>query len=311
MSRSAPPQVSSTISGVTKGALYMTAAAFLFAVMNTLVRWVSAEIPPLEIAFFRNFFAFISMLPWMITKGFAGLRTSRLGLHMVRAVFGVLAMSFWFTAISIVPLANAIALNFTMPFFIVAGAAVFLGEKVGLRRWSAIGVGFVGMLVILRPGITEVSPVMALPIAAAVFMAVSALLLKHMSSTESAGTSVLYMNLLMMPLSLVPAMFVWIWPQWDVLLQLAVLGFLAMLAHLALARSYAEADISAIMPFDYARLPFIALFAFVMFGEVAEIWTWIGAAIIAASALYIAMRESFLARKGRATPTIVPGAPDL
>jgi drug/metabolite transporter (DMT)-like permease len=220
-------------------------------------------------------------------------------------------MGFWFTSLAIVPLANAVALNFTMPLFIVAGAATILGEKVGLRRWGATAIGFVGMLVILRPGIAVVSPVMVLPVATAALMATSALILKHMSATVRAGTSVLYMNLLMTPLSLVPAAFVWIWPHWEDFFLLAALGFLAMLAHLALARALAAADASAIAPFDYARLPFIALFAFLLFGEVAEIWTWIGAAIIAGSAFYIARRESVLAKQRDATPPIAPVAPDL
>ncbi len=289
----------------------MTAAAFFFSLMSTLVRMASDDLPPLEIAFFRNLFALVSMLPWMLSSGFPGLRTRHLRLHLARAVVGVLAMGLWFTSLALVPLADAVALNFTMPFFIVAGAAAILGEKVGLRRWSATAIGFLGMLVILRPGIAEVSPVMALPVAAAVFMAASLLILKHMSATVRAGTSVLYMNLLMTPLSLVPASFVWIWPHWEDFFLLAPLGLLAMLANLALARSLAAADASAIMPFDYARLPFVALFAFVLFGEVAEVWTWVGAAIIAGSAFYIAWRESVLAKKRHAPPPIAPVAPDL
>jgi drug/metabolite transporter (DMT)-like permease len=220
-------------------------------------------------------------------------------------------MGLWFTSLALVPLADAVALNFTMPLFIVAGAAAILGEKVGLRRWSATAIGFLGMLVILRPGFVVVSPVMVLPVAAAAFMAISVLILKHMSATVPAGTSVLCMNLLMTPLSLVPATFVWIWPHWQDFVLLAALGLLAMLAHLALARALAVADASAIMPFDYARLPFIALFAFLLFGEVAEIWTWIGAVIIAGSAFYIARRESVLAKQKDATPRIAPVTSDL
>jgi drug/metabolite transporter (DMT)-like permease len=131
-----------------------------------------------------------------------------------------------------------------------------------------------------------------------------------MSATVRAGTAVLYLNLLMTPLSLLPAVFVWVWPRWEDLVVLAGLGLLAMLAHLALARSLAVADASAIMPFDYARLPFVALFAFVLFGEVAEIWTWVGAAIIAGSAFYIVRREAVLAKKQAAMPPVPPLSPE-
>ena len=289
----------------------MTAAAFFFSLMSTLVRVASADLPPLEVAFFRNLFALAAMLPWMLSSGFPGLDTSHLRLHLTRAVIGVFAMWLWFTSLALVPLADAVALSFTMPLFIVAGAAAILGEKVGLRRWSATTIGFLGMLVILRPGFTELSPVMALPVATAACWATSALILKHMSAKVRAGTSVLYMNLLMTPLSLVPAAFVWRWPHWEDYVLLAAIGLLATLAHLALARALAAADASAIVPFDYARLPFIALLAFLLFGEVAEIWTWIGAAVIAGSAFYIARRERVLAKQRDATPPTAPVAPDL
>lgn len=288
----------------------MTTAAFFFALMNTLVRVTTAELPPLEVAFFRNLFAVTSMLPWMLSTGFPGFYTRHFRLQLARAVVGVVAMGLWFTSLAVVPLADAVALNFTMPLFIVAGAAIILGEKVGLRRWSATAIGFFGMLVILRPGIAEVSPVMALPVAAAVLMATSILLLKYMSATVRAGTAVLYLNLLMTPLSLVPAAFVWVWPHGEDLLLLAALGLLATLAHLSLARSLATADASAIIPFDFARLPFVALFAFLFFGQIAGIWTWAGAAIIASSAFYIARREAVLAKKRDAMPPVAHILPE-
>jgi drug/metabolite transporter (DMT)-like permease len=299
-----------TISDVTKGALYMTLAAFFFSLLSTLVRIASADLPPLEVAFFRNLFALAAMLPWLLSSGFPGLETRHISLHLTRAVIGVLAMGLWFTSLALVPLADAVALSFTLPLFIVAGAGAILGEKVGLRRWSATAIGFLGMLVILRPGFAVVSPVMALPVATAAFWATSGLILKHMSATVRAGTSVLYMNLLMTPLSLVPAVFVWRWPHWEDFFVLAAIGLLATLAHLALARALAVADASAIAPFDYVRLPFVALLAFLLFAEVAEVWTWIGAAIIAGSAIYVARRESVLAKQRDATPPITPVAPD-
>ncbi|HSM19268.1 MAG TPA: DMT family transporter, partial [Hyphomicrobiales bacterium] len=215
MSRTGLPQRPPGISDATRGALYMTAAAFCFAMMNILVRIATTELPPLEVAFFRNLFAVASMTPWILRSGFPGFSARQLKLHLARAIVGVIAMGFWFTALAYVPLADAVALNFTMPLFIVAGAGLILGETVGLRRWSATGIGFLGMLVILRPGIAEVSALMLLPVAAALFMATSVLLLKYISATVGAGTAVFYLNLFMTPISLVPAVFVWVWPDWQ------------------------------------------------------------------------------------------------
>lgn len=280
---------------VIQGALYMTVAAFCFAAMNVAVREASATLPPLEIAFFRNFFALIFIAPWLLKGGIAGLTTRRFPLHSLRAVFGIAAMSLWFTAVTLMPLPEVVALNFSLPLFVIAGAALLLGERVGPRRIAATVVGFCGMLVILRPGFMELTWIASLPILAAVFMAGSVLMVKRLSDTESPTAMVFYMNLLMTPLSLVPALFDWHWPDPEVWGLLAFLGLLAMLAHLALAIAYSKADASAIMPFDYTRLPFVAVLAYLYYGEVADLWTWVGAAIIAGSAIYIAHREAKVA----------------
>ncbi|MDX1400352.1 MAG: DMT family transporter [Kiloniellales bacterium] len=288
---------------VIQGAAYMTAAAFCFAIMNVLVRIASESLDPIQIAFFRNLFALVFVLPLIIRGGGQAVKTKRLGLHGLRALLGIIAMFFWFTAVTLVPLAEAVALNFTLPLFATAGAALILRETVGLRRWGATACGFIGMLVILRPGFNEITFVTWLPIIAALFMAASVLTVKRLSASESPQTVVLYMNLFMTPLSLGPALFVWQWPTLEAFLACIVLGLLAMVAHLALTRSYAKADASAVMPFDYMRLPFIAAIAFFLYGEVADLWTWAGAGIIAGASFYIARREAFLARQSKAEPT--------
>ncbi len=274
----------------------MIAAAFCFSIMNIAIRIVSSELDPLEIAFFRNFFALAFMLPWLAHTGLAGLATGRLGTHLWRAAMGMMAMVCWFYSIALLPLAEAVALNFTVPLFATAGAALFLGEIVRARRWSATLLGFLGIIVILRPGFAEPSAAMALPVLAAVFMAMATLVVKSLSRTDSPAAIVFYMNLILTPLSLVPALFVWRWPSWSALALLVLIGLLAALSHMALTRAYTKADASAVMPFDYARLPFVAGLAFLVFGQVPDFWTWIGAAIIAGSAIYIARREAVVAR---------------
>lgn len=285
----------------------MTVAAFFFSIMNYLVRIAGQEINPIEVAFFRNLFALLFMLPWLLRVGRSGLATKRLGTHVWRALFGMGAMFCWFYTVTLMPLAEAVSLNFTVPLFATAGAALVLGEVVRARRWTATAVGFLGVLVILRPGFTEVTWVTGLPILAAAFMACATLFVKSLSETESPNTIVLYMNLLLTPLSLLPAIFVWQWPSMMTLLLLAVLGFLAAAAHIALTRAYAVADASAVLPLDYLRLPFVAAIAFLAFGEVPDLWTWVGAGIIAASTLYIAHREMRVARAhGSGRPATSP-----
>ena len=141
---------------------------------------------------------------------------------------------------------------------------------------------------------------MSLPMIAAVFMAGAVLMMKRLSDTESPLTMVLYMNVFMVPISLAPALFVWQWPDLYTWGMVLLVGGLGALAQICMAKAYHHADASAIMPFDYTRLPFVALLAFIAFNEVPDSWTWVGAAIIAGSALYIARREAQVARE-RAT----------
>ena len=300
------------LSAPIQGALLMTAAALCFSVMNIAIRLAAVELDPLQVAFFRNLFALMLMLPWLLKVGAAGLKTSRLKIHLWRSVLGLTAMLCWFYAIALLPLAEAVSLNFTVPLFATIGAALILREQVRARRWTATLVGFAGVLIILRPGFTELTPAMALPMIAALFMAVTSLMVKSLSRTESPAAIVLYVNLLLTPLSLVPALFVWRWPglaEWP---SLIAVGVLAALAHSLLTRAYTKADASAVMPFDYARLPFIALIAYVAFGEVPDIWVWLGGGIIAGSAIYIARREAQVARErplGRAVRGAAAQAP--
>ncbi|MBK1669420.1 hypothetical protein CKO28_15385 [Rhodovibrio sodomensis] len=282
-----------------QGALLMTGAALGFSCMNALIRAGSLELAPIQIVFFRNAFALVFMLPWLARVGRTGLTTRRLRLHLVRSVIGLTAMTCWFYSVSLLPLAQAVSLNYTVPLFATVGAALVLGETVRARRWTATIVGFLGVLAIVRPGFQEIGPAMALPILAAIFMATAALLIKSLSATENPNAMVFYMNLVLTPLSLIPALFAWVWPSWEVLALMALIGGLATGSHLLLTRAYAKADASAVIPFHYMQLPFVALIAFVAFGEVPALWTLVGAAVIAAAAIYITHREAKVAKARR------------
>src|SRR3546814_47195 len=294
-----------SLSAPVQGALYMTVAAFLFALMNGAIRLLGdgwgadggEGMHPFQIAFLRNLFALAFMLPWLPRHRRGGLATGRLGTHLWRAGIGLIAMLTWFSAIAYLPLAEAVALNFTVPLFATVGAALFLGETVRARRWTATAVGLLGVVIILRPGFAEFTPVMALPIIAACFTAVTTLIVKSLSRTEAPAAIVTYMNLLLTPLSLLPALFVWRWPtptEWALGL---FIGLCAALAHNAFTRAFVQADATAMMPFDYMRLPFVAVVGYLLFAEVPDGWTWAGAAVIAGAAIYIAQREAQVARQ--------------
>ncbi|MSO93963.1 MAG: DMT family transporter [Rhodospirillales bacterium] len=277
--------------------LWMIAATTLLGTMNVIVRHVSAELHPFEIAFFRNLGQLVFMLPWLMHVGLGAFHTKHFGLQVARAASGLVGMLVWFTALSLMPVAEATALSFTGPLFATVGAALILRERVGIRRWSATVIGFLGTLVIVRPGLIEFSYPTMVALASAATFAASALTLKSVSRWDQPSVTVFYMGLLLTPTSLIPALFVWEAPSLDAYLWFVALGLAAGFAHLCLSSAYMVADASVNLPFDFFRLPAAATMAYFMFGEVPDIWTWVGAAIIFSATVYIARREAKLALK--------------
>lgn len=277
-----------------RGALWMCAAATAFALMITVVRHLTDGLHPLQVVFFRTAFGLLAMLPWLLRQGLGVLRTRRLRLHLLRAAIGIFAMVGWFTTLSLMPLAEATALSFTAPIFTSVLAVLILGEVMGLRRWTATMIGFLGALLIVRPGFATVQPAALLAIATAAIWATSTIVIKIMARTESAGAITTYMALLTTPMTLLAALFVWQNPTAAELGWAALLGAAGSVGHICMSRALATADASVIAPFDYLRLPIVALIAFVAFGEVPGVCVWIGGAVIAASSIYIAQREARL-----------------
>jgi drug/metabolite transporter (DMT)-like permease len=296
--------------GPLRGALWMVLAAFSFAAMTTLIRKLSNDIHPFELAFFRSLFGLLFMLPWFLRAGFGALKTERFGLHGFRALVGLVAMLLWFLSLSLMPIAEATALNFTAPLFATVGAAVFLGEKVRTRRWGATVAGFVGALIIVRPEGFDLGFATTLVLVASACMSIAVLSVKSLSRTESTNTIVLYMGLLMTPMSLIPALLYWTPPQPTDYLWFVVIGLFATIGQVSMANAFASADISAVLPFDFSRLLFAAAFGFLLFGEEPDTWTWVGAVIIFLATLYTAHREARAIRNLRSVQAdLIPLAP--
>ncbi len=188
-------------------------------------------------------------------------------------------------------------LSFLAPIFATVGAALFLGEDVRLRRWSAVFIGFAGAMLVLRPGAEIIQRGSILALVNCVGMAANKLVLKSLTRTESPEAIITYMVLLLTPLTLVPALFVWQIPTWEMLGWLTLLAGCGTAGHWCITKANGYADMTVVMPFDFTRLPISALLAFLIFAEVPTIWTWIGGAVIFASTFYIARREAQVARE--------------
>jgi drug/metabolite transporter (DMT)-like permease len=293
-------QFAARLAPTTRAALWMLVGGLCAVMMNVLIRFAAQRMHPFEVTFFRCLFSLAVMAPFILRAGPALLATPKIGFFTLRAVVGLISMLSWFYGINFVPLATATAVNFTAPLFATLAAALILREDVRLRRWSAVVIGFIGVLVIMRPSRESIDPYLLLILLSAFSAAMNNITVKFLVRTERPNTIVALFSVYLTPLSLLPALFVWQWPDLRTLGALAGLGAIGTLAHLSVARAYAVADASACAPFEFARLPYAALVGYLLFGEVSDGWTWIGAAIIAGAAMYVAYREARLARHGRA-----------
>lgn len=269
----------------------MMVAAIGFSSMAMMIRTASFYVHPLEIGFFRSLFGGLFMLPWVLRAGGQALRTQRVGAHFWRSAVSVGALFGYFTALAYVPLAEAAALTFTAPLFATLGAALFLGEKVGLRRAAAVVIGFGGTLLILRPGSTTLSGPSLLVLMASAFVAGEMLLTKALSRTDRAETILFYMGVMVTPMTLGPALFVWTTPTPVGLAACIGVALGATIGHLGLARAFALADATAVMPLEFSKLIFAAIFGYLAFSEVPSPWLWAGGAIILSAAVYNARQE--------------------
>ena len=257
-----------------------------------LVRSLGEGFTAFEILFFRNLVAVAFMAPLLVGGRAIRMRTRRLPLHLLRSVLAYLGMLGLFYGLLHIPIADVVALSFTQPLFITVMAGFLLGEAVGTTRWRATLVGFVGGLVVVQPGFTEIELATFVVVASAAFYAGSNICIKRLMTTDTPTQSTFYVNVLMAPLSLVPALFFWVRPDPLELLALLGVGLAGTGGVYLVSRAYATADASAVVPYDFLRLPLSAAAAYVLFGESADIWMLAGAAVIFASAYALVRIES-------------------
>jgi drug/metabolite transporter (DMT)-like permease len=295
---------------VARAALLMTISAVVFGLMAITIRLASQQLHAFEVAFFRNVFGLLFALPLLYRHGWGLLKTNKLPLYFMRCVIGIVSMLASFWALAHLPLAQAVALSYTTPLFVTIGAVVFLHEVVRMRRWTAVAVGFVGMLVIVRPGSADFSFGVLVALLGAVASAVVSISIKFLSRTESPDSIVLYTTLLWVPLSFLPALPVWLWPTWESWLWVGLAGLLGTIGHMFWTRALRLGDVSALTPINFLQLPVVAVLAYFLFAEKLDVYTALGSGIIFAANMYIARREARLARRAVTDPEISAETPN-
>ncbi len=259
--------------------------------MQAFVRIAGQEIHPFEVIFIRNLMALLLLAPFLFKKR-VWMSITDLRLHTARGVIQVAAMMMNWTALTLIPLADLTAILFSAPVFVSLGAILILREDSHPRRWVAIAFGFIGMLIIVRPGFAEFNLGVGLVFGSAVLFAVTRLLVKKLAKTNDAVTIVGVMAVITTPVSLIPALFVWTWPSLEVLAMLTAIAGLGTVTHLLTAQAFRLADLTALEPIGYTRLVWAVLVGYFFFSELPPVWTYLGSAVIVVSTTILVRLES-------------------
>lgn len=280
---------------------YLLAVCFMlistagFSAMNVGVSAISGELHPTLIVTLRNALTLALLLPVVLRNRAALIRTKRLGSHFSRASVGAIGMITWTYCLAIMPVNQATALSYTAPLFTTLFAVLILKEKANASRWLGLLAGFCGALIIIRPSTGSFEWSSLLVMLATTGWAVAGMLVKSLSRTEPALRIVFYMNFFMLLWALPLGIYHWQWPSlhsWAVLLLIAVCS---IIMHFSMAKAYFLVPVVKLMPYDFMRLIYTAILSYLLFDEASSWHTWLGAAIIVGSAVFIARRDAKVA----------------
>ncbi len=260
----------------------MVLATACQGVSSGAVRLLTADISVFELVFFQSIIAIALMMPLVrrLPAGSLARARRRAGLYVVRAALYYLGALASFFAFSQLDIANVQALLFTVPVFTILLASAMLRERVGLRDWAACAIGFVGALIIVRPGLIPINAGALSALAAAGAYAFANIVIRKLATTEDAVLITVIGNAIVLPIAAIPAAFVWVTPDWGHVPWILALGVFFVAAQFSLARSIGAADARIVQPFNFMRLPWAALVGWMMFNEFPDALTWIGAAVV-------------------------------
>lgn len=284
-----------------RGILWLMGSLPCFQAMNVMLRHTAEDLPPAEVMFFRNFFGFLVLTPWLFRQP-GSLRTKTLGMNAIRAAAHVSGMILWVYALTLIPLATATALAFSSPLFVFIAAAIAFRERASLHRWVAVTLGFTGVVIVYEPfqdvhTLDNASTLGALMVlASALLLAFSKLLTKVVARNDSTLSVVFYLNALMALGALIPAVLVWKAPQPHHYVSFVLLASVGAIAQICLTKAVAAAELSVLQPFEFLALVWATGLGFVLFAEIPSIPVFAGGAVIVLAASYIVHREG-LARR--------------
>ena len=274
---------------------WMMGAVVSLLAMAVAGRELAAEISVFEIMFFRNSICLTIICLVMLYYGRRLLVTRRLGLHLIRNICHFFAQAGWYFGLAFLPLAEVFAIEFTAPIWTVILAAIFLGERLTGQRSLGVFLGFAGILIILRPGLGIFDPAALAVLGAAVGFAATFVITKSLTASDAPLTILFYMNLIQLPLGMVPALLDWVTPSTQLWPWVLVTGLAGLGTHYCFARAFALADAGIVTPIDFVRLPLAGVIGYFFYQEGLDLAVIVGAAVILLGNL-LNIRGRYLAR---------------
>jgi drug/metabolite transporter (DMT)-like permease len=280
-----------------KGIFYLILSGFFAAFLIALVRKLSAEFHVFFIIMMRNFFGFIFFIPQILHNYQKVIHTKKIKLHIWRSINGVISMSMWFYAVSQIALSEAVSISFIVPITTTIAAIIYFNEKLKKNNILALIIGFVGILIILRPGFKDINIAHLFCLIATSMWTISNVMIKKMTKTESSQTIVFYMSIIMLIVS-IPFAFPYMKSiNFENFLYFAALGLAANLTHLSLSSAFKNSDLSTIQPFDFIRLIFTGIISYFAFNEIMDFWVVIGSIVIIFGVILVVPRRKTQKRK--------------
>jgi S-adenosylmethionine uptake transporter len=280
----------------------MAGGMFLFSAVDTQAKFLTDTLHPIQIVWSRQLGLLIGVFILLALRGLAVLRTQYPGLQITRGVLAASSATLFIVAVSFVPLADAVAVSFVAPFIVTVLGALVLREPVGVRRWTAVAIGFLGAMIVIRPGMGVIHPAVMLVLLAAALFALRQILSRVLSNSDRTATTVAYTALVGSLVLTVPLPFVWRSPTTTIEVALLVgIAILAALAELLVIKALEVAQAVVVAPVQYTLLIWSTIYGYLVFAQLPDLWTWVGALIIVATGFYTLHREWVVAHSRRGT----------
>lgn len=281
------------------GIYWMLLTMFLFVSMDTVAKYLTASYPVHQVVWARYIFHVLLLFAWLGPRAPWVLRTRRLGLQLWRSLLLLLTTFFFFTALSFMALVDASVIMFIGPIVLTLLAALVLREHVGARRWSGVVIGFIGALIVIRPGTSMLQPAAVFAVAAACCYALYQITTRQLSYSDAPLTTLSYTALVGALLSSFAAPFGWVWPDAAGWALMALVGLIGGLGHFCVIKAFQAAPAAVVAPFGYSSIVWSTSFGFVIFEHLPDIWTIFGGTIIIGSGIYILHRERVRSRNAQ------------